>query len=153
MTTESQTSIALSIRQPWATLLVCGLKSIEIRAWSTERRGRILIHASKTPDSRPVGWRLLPAKFGPIAKLRGGLIGSGKLTGCIPYRSIKSFSADQNRHLNEPSWFHGRVLYGFTFCDPEVLPFRRYPGWMRFFAVDEQVLGRDEAQQFAEFRE
>ena len=39
---------ALSLKQPWATLLAHGLKSIEIRRWATRLRGRILIHASKT---------------------------------------------------------------------------------------------------------
>ena len=31
---------ALSVKQPWATLLVHGLKTIEVRAWPTARRGR-----------------------------------------------------------------------------------------------------------------
>ncbi len=37
---------ALSLLQPWATLVVMGIKKIETRSWSTPYRGRILIHAS-----------------------------------------------------------------------------------------------------------
>ena len=39
---------ALSIRQPWAWLIVQGFKPVENRTWSTDYRGPLLIHASKT---------------------------------------------------------------------------------------------------------
>jgi len=38
---------AISIRQPWAWLIVNGYKDIENRSWPTKFRGRVLIHASK----------------------------------------------------------------------------------------------------------
>lgn len=38
----------LSLRQPWAWLVVQGLKPIENRRWNTGHRGPLLIHASKT---------------------------------------------------------------------------------------------------------
>jgi hypothetical protein len=41
---------ALSIKQPWAWLMAMGIKDIENRSWPTKSRGRIYIHASKTPD-------------------------------------------------------------------------------------------------------
>ncbi len=37
----------LSLLQPWATLVVMGVKQIETRSWSTAYRGPLLIHASK----------------------------------------------------------------------------------------------------------
>ncbi len=37
---------ALTIKQPWASLIVHGIKNIENRTWKTNYRGRILIHAS-----------------------------------------------------------------------------------------------------------
>jgi len=37
---------ALSNRQPWAGLVEHGLKSIEVRTWSTKHRGSLLICAS-----------------------------------------------------------------------------------------------------------
>jgi len=36
----------LSVKQPWALLLVAGIKDIENRTWKTSYRGRIFIHAS-----------------------------------------------------------------------------------------------------------
>ena len=42
----------LSIRQPWASLIVKGFKDVENRSWRTPIRGEIAIHASasKTED-------------------------------------------------------------------------------------------------------
>lgn len=37
---------ALSLLQPWATLVVKGNKKIETRSWNTTYRGDLLIHAS-----------------------------------------------------------------------------------------------------------
>lgn len=37
---------ALSIKQPWASLISHGIKDIENRTWKTHFRGRIYIHAS-----------------------------------------------------------------------------------------------------------
>lgn len=37
---------ALSIKQPWASLIAHGIKDIENRTWKTSFRGRIYIHAS-----------------------------------------------------------------------------------------------------------
>lgn len=39
---------AISIRQPWASLIAIGSKRIETRSWHTNYRGPIAIHASKT---------------------------------------------------------------------------------------------------------
>ena len=39
---------ALSIKQPWASLIAYGIKDIENRTWKTNFRGRIYIHASGT---------------------------------------------------------------------------------------------------------
>jgi hypothetical protein len=36
---------ALSLWQPWATLVMLGAKRIETRSWGTEHRGPLLIHA------------------------------------------------------------------------------------------------------------
>ena len=38
----------LTIRQPWASLIMAGLKEYEFRSWKTNYRGEILIHAGKT---------------------------------------------------------------------------------------------------------
>ena len=38
----------LTIKQPWATLIISGLKEYEFRGWKTKYRGKILIHAGKS---------------------------------------------------------------------------------------------------------
>ena len=38
---------ALTLTQPWATLVAIGAKTIETRGWSTSYRGPLAIHAAK----------------------------------------------------------------------------------------------------------
>lgn len=40
---------AISIKQPWASLIAHGIKDIENRTWATKYRGKVLIHASGKP--------------------------------------------------------------------------------------------------------
>ena len=126
---------ALSLKQPWATLLVHGHKSVEVRNWPTARRGRILIHAARVSDQRPEAWARVPPQLKEAAEQIGGLIGAADLTGCVAYRSLKDFVAARHLHLNEVEWYKAPVLYGFVFANAEVLPFRPLSGWMRFFPV------------------
>ena len=42
---------AITVWQPWATLLGTGQKHNETRSWRTNYRGEILIHAAKTDHS------------------------------------------------------------------------------------------------------
>jgi hypothetical protein len=126
---------ALSLKQPWATLLVYGRKFVEVRRWGTERRGRVLIHAAGVPDPRKQAWEQVPDDLWDLAQLAGGIIGAAELTGCIEYPTKKLFTRDRVLHLNDSSWFMPPVLYGFTFTRGVALPFRRYPGNVRFFTV------------------
>lgn len=49
MTSSSrQRRPALSVRQPWAELILSGRKTIEIRSWVASYRGSIWLHAPKT---------------------------------------------------------------------------------------------------------
>lgn len=45
---------ALSIKQPWASLIAHGIKDIENRTWKTNFRGRIYIHASAKRAGRTI---------------------------------------------------------------------------------------------------
>lgn len=40
----------LTIRQPWASLIIEGYKMFEFRSWKTNYRGEILIHAGQGVD-------------------------------------------------------------------------------------------------------
>jgi hypothetical protein len=44
---------ALTLTQPWATLVACGAKHIETRSWAISTRGWLAIHAAKgfPPDA------------------------------------------------------------------------------------------------------
>jgi hypothetical protein len=78
---------ALSIRQPWAWLIVHGWKDVENRNWQTKHRGRFLVHAAqgmtRAEYSEAVqfvagfGPTDLLVDFAPFDELqRGGIIGS-----------------------------------------------------------------------------
>jgi len=116
----------LSIRQPWAWLIINGYKDIENRTWSTSFRGRFLIHASKTYDgaSQAFDWILthFPHLRGVIPACkhsynRGGIVGKATLTDCV------------TEH-NSP-WFAGP--YGFVIADARHVEFIRLPGRLGFF--------------------
>ena len=52
--------MVLSMHQPWASLLVYGLKRIEGRAWPADYTGRLWIHATSTkPTAQDI--EVLPA--------------------------------------------------------------------------------------------
>lgn len=50
----------LSVRQPWASLIGSGRKSIELRSWSTGYRGPVLIIAGSQPWRGSHGYTLGP---------------------------------------------------------------------------------------------
>lgn len=49
---------ALTIVQPWATLIAIGEKRIETRSWGTSYRGPVLIHAGASKKYVHLGWRV-----------------------------------------------------------------------------------------------
>jgi hypothetical protein len=132
---------AISIKQPWAALIIAGIKEIEIRTWPTTIRGPILIHASKRPDPRVTGWDLIAQHdLQPLAELAGGVIGRAELTQCIKYSDAESFAADASRHRNLPEWFVEPKLYGFVLSKPQLVPFLPYAGTTFFFKVEGATL-------------
>lgn len=84
---------ALSIRQPWARLIMARIKPVENRRWSTSYRGRILIHAAKTDDWHNFfPWAVeqgLMSIFNslvaasPIRCPRGVILGEATLSDCV----------------------------------------------------------------------
>jgi hypothetical protein len=69
----------LSIRQPWAHLIVHGAKNIENRTWPSKYRGPFLIHASlnvNSEASREHG-------FDPAELQTGGVVGIAEITDCV----------------------------------------------------------------------
>jgi len=74
---------ALTIRQPWATLIMLGRKRFETRSKTTTRRGRVFIHAATTmgPAERAAAVR---EGLDPDALPRGAILGSVEIVASIP---------------------------------------------------------------------
>ena len=70
----------LTIRQPWATLIMRGDKRFEFRSWQTKYRGELLIHAGKGIDKEAVN-RL--EKYLPKDLPLGKILGKVMLVDCI----------------------------------------------------------------------
>ena len=75
----------ISVRQPWAWLIVAGHKDIENRTWRTSYRGRLLIHASLAtePDDFPMQRQWIENWTGiviPEDLPRGAIVGSATLS-------------------------------------------------------------------------
>ena len=133
--------VAISVKQPWAALIVAGLKTIEIRTWPTRKRGRVLIHAGKMVDDRPEGWsRIVTPELRTASELRGGIVGIADVIGCKSYTTAKTFAADTELHLNDPGWFKPPRLYGFVFRTVQPVEFYPCVGQTLFFRIPDYRL-------------
>lgn len=129
--------LAISVKQPWAALLVAGMKTVEVRTWTTSKRGPILIHAAKTIDDRPEGWALITTpELTQLAALRGGIIGVATLTECVRYGTAEAFARTTDAHRNNPDWFKSGGLHGFVFQNPRPIAYHACPGRTLFFTVE-----------------
>jgi len=113
---------AISIRQPWAWLIVHGYKDVENWTWSTKYRAPILIHAGKTLDPYFDQIRqdvLAQGVEFPDAKHieRGGIVGQANLVDCVTESTSE--------------WFNGP--YGFVLEDAQPLPFQPCKGRLGIF--------------------
>ena len=70
---------ALTIKQPWAALIIEGYKIYEFRSWKTNYRGKILIHAGKTLEKEMI------EKFNQynLDYKYGYIIGEAEIVDCI----------------------------------------------------------------------
>jgi hypothetical protein len=106
---------AITLTQPWATLVAIGKKTIETRSWSTSYRGPLAIHAAKTfPKhawqiclSDPFKDILLRSGFTYLADINlykhqfplGAVIATCELVACIRIPDM-----DLNLTFNGKSW-------------------------------------------------
>src|SRR3954470_3027657 len=94
----------LTVRQPWAYLIIAGIKRIENRSRATKFRGRLAIHAAQKLDG---DWNdILDAEGGPVGldeevEVQGGtvlppvsslplgaIVGTVEVTDCVPYDAL-----------------------------------------------------------------
>lgn len=82
----------ITIKQPWASLIIEGIKDIENRTWPTKFRGRVLIHSGVKIDQSYFTEKIwdIPLdvqKNGREAILRGmpigSIIGSVEIVDCV----------------------------------------------------------------------
>ena len=69
----------ITIKEPWATLIVEGYKEYEFRVWKTNYRGDILIHAGKSYDED----NLARFKDKNLTYSPGKIIAKAKITDCV----------------------------------------------------------------------
>ncbi len=116
---------ALSVRQPWAWLIVNGHKDIENRVWNTRFRGRIWIHAGLRHDGPRDSWdwrNIQPPKRFEY----GGIIGSVEIVDVVT--------------RSRSRWFSGP--FGFVLRNPRRARFRACSGRLMFFEPDFDVSPR-----------
>ena len=86
--------IALGVQQPWAELIVRGIKTLEIRSQSTRQRGRIYHYASKRPSNLETAAAAIRRHHLVLESLPLGLlVRSVEIVGCRPCRPSDQRSA------------------------------------------------------------
>lgn len=100
---------AITIRQPWASMIVAGHKPVENRSWATAHRGLLVITASKTlrNDDLEECQDILGTKIDRDSLPLGAIIGTAVISDCVTSHRSK--------------WFFGE--YGFVMTQPKL--FRR----------------------------
>lgn len=94
---------ALSIKQPFAELIILGKKKIELRKWNTKFRGEFFIHASKIPDEKAM------KDFGFSGLPCGCIVGKAMLVDVKKYENEEEHNKDKDLHLASSFWGN----YGF----------------------------------------
>jgi hypothetical protein len=93
----------LSIKQPFAELILQGRKKIELRKWNTSLRGDFLIHSSLKPDDgamKKFGFENLPCGF---------ILGKANLVDVKKYEGESELKMDRSLHLADGNFGN----YGF----------------------------------------
>lgn len=99
----------LTVRQPYAALILLGLKEFETRSRRTNVRGRIAIHAAKELPVKVGGaclvgpypvWRKASGAFvytpsGPVRLLAGHILGTVELDDIAPTVGSATFTQDE----------------------------------------------------------
>lgn len=105
---------ALTIRQPWATLIALGEKKIETRSWKTIYRGSILIHAGKSIDKKsclrePIKSTLKNHGYTEKNLPTGVIIAKCQLIDCI---KIKDWVADTSLKVIKATLENAKAIMG-----------------------------------------
>ena len=100
----------ISLWQPWATLIVKGIKKVETRHWETNIRGQIAIHAAKRkPD---IYFPELEEADIPL----GAIVGLAEIVDCLPMEKLYGSIYDTIAERSYGDWTLGR--YGGIMSNP-----------------------------------
>ena len=133
---------ALSLRQPWADLVVQGRKTLELRTWTVSYRGPIAIHASLKVDEAACRAHGLQ----PNQLTTGALVGVVELVEIVALDE-DAFHAHAGDHLAEgffSSPTEEQPIYGWRLANPRELPQPiPYKGSMGLFSVPDSWIAMD----------
>lgn len=120
---------ALSIRQPWANLIVSGKKSIEVRKWENPYRGKLFIHAGKQIDKRAAS-HFVNISITPVFSIIGSVILADIIV-------LDSNNWEQLKPFHRNWWdYQGEALYGWVFKNPTQLAKpNRWAGKLGLFEI------------------
>jgi len=123
----------ITIKQPWASLIMSGLKRFEFRSWKTNYRGDVLIHAGKGIDKEAMQ-RL--SKYLPNNIPIGKILGKVTITDCIPMNDdfAKMLSKENNEIYTSHSFSNN-----YAFKIENVEPFNKQievKGKLGFWNID-----------------
>jgi hypothetical protein len=97
---------AISLWQPWATLIAIGAKHFETRSWDTDYRGPLAIHAAKRRVSTS---KLNPAIVRTL--LNAGINSTGQLPyGCIVC-TVDLVDVLYTEEARKCSFWHEKEIY------------------------------------------
>lgn len=130
----SQAERALSIRQPWAELILQRRKTIELRSWETDYRGPFWLHAGKSAD------RELVRSFGVADAPRGAFVGRVTLLDIVSIDAPR-WERWRHQHLDSGSYQPGLFAWHLLSAERlrEPVP---APGRLNLFKVDEALSQR-----------
>jgi len=120
---------ALTLTQPWASLVAIGAKRIETRSWSTSYRGPLAIHAAKgfPRDARELSrCKRLGVLFGTDYEYpRGVVIATCRLMACVSTTELIGKSVYESDMTEQEEIFGnyepgrwGWMLADIKACDP-----------------------------------
>ena len=109
---------ALTIKQPWATLIMQGNKRFEFRSWQTKYRGDLLIHEGKGKGIDKEAMKRL-AKYIPENMPTGKILGKVTLVDCIKMSpEFKEMLLKENKDIYIDSSF--KENYGWQLENVEI---------------------------------
>ena len=143
---SKRTMKAITIKQPWASLIATGLKDIENRSWKTNYRGRVLIHAAAAPVKEGLAalnnkqlfdlmkrenWE---AEFENLPN--GAIIGSVEIVDCVQ---------------NHPSKWAQEGVWNWVLANPELYaePIIGVKGKLSFWEYDGELPQKPNAVEVA----